>query len=134
LYLKARELGPFYFVPEPLAREHFVLTARKEQLWLEAAATFDRMALERFGIHPLNEFSSLIHIALVHMARGEPAVARKLFLRALRLRPLEMKTYMRLIWACLPVGLSRAVGEAMPLSLRRKLNGPPRGVFQGIAV
>jgi hypothetical protein len=134
LFLMAREHGPFHFVPESLARYQFVLPRSKEQRWLEASATFDRLVLERFGVLPGVEFDSFINIGLVHMARGERALARERFLKALRLRPFEARTYLRLAWTCLPVGLSRALGASMPLPLRRELNGPPLGIWQCIAL
>ncbi|HUY37275.1 MAG TPA: glycosyltransferase [Candidatus Binataceae bacterium] len=133
LFMMAREYGRFCFVPEVLGSYRFVLTLSKEQRWLDAAETFDRLVFERFGIVGV-EFSSFICLGLVHMARGDRALARDRFLRAWRLRPFEPKTYLRLGWTCLPSGLSRALGAVMPERVARALNGPPDGLWRCIAL
>jgi glycosyltransferase involved in cell wall biosynthesis len=133
LFIMAREYGRFCFVPEVLGSYRFVLTLSKEQRWLDAAATFNQLVFERYGVGGV-EFSSFICLGLVHMARGDRALARDRFLRALWLRPFEPKTYLRVGWTCLPRRLSQALGAAMPPRVAQALNGPPDGLWRCIAL
>ena len=132
LFLRAREAGPFCCVPDVLARYYFVLTPVREALIMKSTPIYDRCLLERYGKLPPRR-NSLMTIGLVHMARGDRALARRRYLMALRYRPFEPKIFPRLAWTFLPRRFSHALGAAMPQRLARALNGPPGGYWSCIA-
>lgn len=132
LFLCAREEGPFCCVPDVLARYYFVLTPVREARIMKSTPIYDRLLLERYGRLPPRR-NSLMTIGLVHMARGDRALARRRYLLALRYRPFEPKIFPRLAWTFLPRRFSHALGVVMPQRLARALNGPPGGYWSCIA-
>ena len=84
LYMMARELGSFSFLPARLARYQWALPPTKEQRCLEGRshplAPCPRTIRFRNGL--CNPYSG--RFALVHMARGEPAFARQRYFAVLR--------------------------------------------------
>jgi predicted O-methyltransferase YrrM len=54
--------------------------------------------------------SDLSREALVEMSKGQSQNARRLLVRALRVQPTRLKTYLRLSRTFLPAGLARALG------------------------
>ena len=132
LFLLAREHGTFRYVPEVLARYHFVFTRQKARLWLESARTYDRLVAVRYGIHGVGS-GPLVTIGLVHIALGDRKRARECFTEALRMRPIAPKTWVRLAWVCLPNLLSRPLRSVMPARVRKALDGPPNGLWECVA-
>jgi glycosyltransferase involved in cell wall biosynthesis len=134
LFIAAREHGPFLFVPEALTRYEFVLTRDKEERLLALAPTFRSLMREQFGLISPLDTSMPVRFALVHMARGERRLARQRYLLALRRRPLELTTYLQLVWTYIPRRLARELGAALPVRYARALNGPPDGHWRCIAL
>jgi glycosyltransferase involved in cell wall biosynthesis len=132
LFLRAREEGPFCCVPDVLARYHFILTPVREARIMKSTPIYDRFLLERYGKLP-SRGNSLMTLGLVHMARGDRALARQRYLMALRYRPFEPKALLRLVWTFLPSRFSYALGAVMPQRLARAMNGPPGGHWNCIA-
>lgn len=120
MWMRARELGPFAHVAEPLVRWRFSLfpsplkRGGKER---EAAALFLRMVRERWNV----DASALVrareraprsilgYIGLRALADGDRATARRAFARALRFDPLRMKNYLRYVRTFLPAPMARAL-------------------------
>jgi hypothetical protein len=129
LCVLAREQGPFRYVDEVLARYEFVLDAAKAESWLRDAHTYEQMVAERFGVRGTGS-GSMVCIGLVCMARGDRVRARECFREAIRLRPLTLKTWIRLAWAYAPDRIMRALRPVMPAGIQRSLDGPPRGLWE----
>ena len=55
----------------------------------------------------------------------DSALARRCYLASLRHRPLDAKTYIRLAWAALPIGVADSHWAMLTPRLRRSLSGPP---------
>ncbi len=120
MWLRARELGPFACVAEPLVRWRFSLFpaqlkgARKER---EAAQLFERLVRERWN-RPVAALvrqreraprSILGYIGLRALREGNRALARRAFARAIRFDPLRIKNYLRLARTLLPNAMARAL-------------------------
>ncbi len=134
LWLQARECGPFRFVPAALTRYLFVLTSGREEKYLNATVVYERLVRERYGVKVSNVRNLLDLFGLVHMARGERALARQRYLGALRHGPADLRIHARLLWTFVPPPIVRASGLIMPRRIARALNGPPRGYLQCIAL
>jgi glycosyltransferase involved in cell wall biosynthesis len=118
--LRLRELGAFWFIPEPLAKWRFAFFPRQFKTgWQrpEAVALLDRTLRERYGVsagvmiagRARASRSILGYIGLRALGRGDRAAAREAFRRALKLDPWRMRNLMRYLRTYLPPSLARAV-------------------------
>ena len=121
MWMRAREHGPFTYIPERLVVWRFSLFPRplkkggKER---EAARIFERLARERWD----RDVSALIQqreraprsllgfIGLQALQSGDRATARNAFGRALRFDPLRMRNYLRYARTFMPPAMARALG------------------------
>lgn len=133
LYMMARELGSFSFLPARLARYQWALPPTKEERCLEAGSILTRLIRERYGFEIDYVTPILVDSALVHMARGEPGFARKRYFAVLRANPLNLKAYLRLLWTFIPPSFASMLRAIMPARYYRKLNGPPEGFVSAIS-
>jgi glycosyltransferase involved in cell wall biosynthesis len=119
-WIVVREQGPFRYIPEPLAVWRFSLfPGRLKQAGGNAAAgeLFARLLRERYGVsaEPLLKSriraprSILGYIGLLAMRKGDAAEAREAFAYALRIDPLRVKNYLRLLRTYLPARIARAL-------------------------
>ena len=119
-WLRARELGPFVYLPEQLVRWRFALFPRPLKVgWIkpEAFVTFDRILRERYGAGAAHLMKSrgrasrslLGYIGLRALERGDRAEAREAFRRALEFDPWRVKNLLRYAKTWLPLGLARAL-------------------------
>lgn len=120
LWLLLREQGHFRHVAEPLAVWRFALfpDPLKRGGGQEAAGrVFCQMVQARYGVSgtphvvareraPRTIFA---YIALQALADGEKSLARRAMLRALRVDPLRIRNYLRLVRTFLPTRLARAL-------------------------
>ena len=118
LFLRARELGEFIYVPAPLTRYQRLPVGDRMEKYAPYQELFIAMLRERYGraAHARIKATRLAHtVALSHqgmlaLQRGEPALARGSFARALRNDPTSIRTAMRWLRTFLPPGLARALG------------------------
>jgi glycosyltransferase involved in cell wall biosynthesis len=134
LWLTARELGPFRFVAGSLTRYRFVLTPQREENYLKGTIIYERLVREGFGVKVSNVKGLLETFGLVHIARGDRALARQRYLAALRRGPFDLRIYARLLWTFVPSSIARALRSMMTRRIARALNGPPGGYWQCIAL
>ncbi|HEX3408915.1 MAG TPA: glycosyltransferase [Candidatus Binataceae bacterium] len=119
-WLRVRERGHFYYVPEKLVRWRFALFPRPLKIgWIkpEAFATFDRILRERYHVGASHLMKSrgrasrslLGYIGLRALDRGDRVEAREAFRRALEFDPWRMKNLLRYAKTYLPPSLARAL-------------------------
>jgi len=120
MWMRAREYGPFAYVPERLVKWRFssfprpLKLARKER---HSAKIFDRLVRERWGrsAAPLIEAreraprSIFGFIGLRALAAGERATARSAFAQAIRFDPWRPRNYLRYLRTFLPTIAVRAL-------------------------
>ncbi len=118
-WLRARELGPFHYIPECLVKWRFALFPRPIKAgWRkpEAAVTFDRVLRERYGIGADRLIASRAranrsifgYIGLCALRDGDRVSAREAFRRALQIDPLRVKNILRYLKTYLPLRMVRA--------------------------
>ncbi len=122
LWMRMRELGHFHFVPEPLV----MLEASGYPDYIDKNAAgrkvFTRLVRERYGAAASRRLARgmrrsikrdhrhhLGHLGLVAMREGRTAEARRLYLRALRHDPTDIKNALRLVRSFLPAAMARAL-------------------------
>lgn len=121
LWLTMREQGGFTFVPEKLAAWRFALfptTLKPGGGQEQAGKIFRHMVQERYGVDPIEHVRSrrraprsiLGYVGLTALAGNDRRTARRAFIRALRLDPLRVKNYMRLLRTLVPRPLVRSLG------------------------
>lgn len=119
-WLRLRELGPFWFIPERLVRWRFSLFPRPLKTgWNrpDAIAVFDRILRERYGVgaerlmagRARASRSILGYIGLRALNDGDRAAAREAFRRALTLDPWRIRNVLRYLRTFLPAALARAL-------------------------
>jgi glycosyltransferase involved in cell wall biosynthesis len=119
-WLRARELGPFHYVPECLVKWRFALFPRPLKTgWRkpEARITFDRMLWERYGVtadrllagRMRANRSILGYIGLRALRDGNRKLAREAFRRALQINPRRVKNILRYVRTYLPLRAARAL-------------------------
>jgi hypothetical protein len=120
MWMRAREVGPFAYVAEPLVRWRFSLFPRplkpggKER---EAARIFLGLVRERWRVsaealvraRERAPRSILGYIGLRALGDGDRATARRAFARALRFDPFRIKNYLRFARTFLPEPMARAL-------------------------
>jgi glycosyltransferase involved in cell wall biosynthesis len=120
LWMVARELGPFRYVPETLAMWRFSpFPGKLKQSGGNVAAgkIFERLVRERWGVsaEPLLRTrmraarTILGYIGLLAMRDGEVVRARQAFGLALRIDPWRLRNYLRMIRTYLPTRLAQAL-------------------------
>jgi glycosyltransferase involved in cell wall biosynthesis len=119
-WLRAREFGPFHYIPECLVKWRFALFPRPlKTAWNrpDAVAAFDRILRERYAIGAQHltaararaSRSILGYIGLRALRDGDRSAAREAFRRALQIHPLRMKNILRYLKTYLPLRMSRAL-------------------------
>ena len=120
-WMRARELGPFCFVPERLVRWRFSSFPRPLKNFgynPAARGQFAQMVQKRWGrsVEPLLRArkrasrSLLGYIGLTEMRNGNVRHAREAFRRALRFDPWRVKNYLRLMRTYLPATIALRLG------------------------
>jgi glycosyltransferase involved in cell wall biosynthesis len=118
LWYLLREQGPFHYLPERLAVWRFSAfpkPLKKGGRDTESIKIFARLISERYGVDPWPVIkgrckaprSTLGYMGLIAMREGDRGSARRAFLYALRIDPLHLKTYLRLIRTFLPPVIAR---------------------------
>jgi glycosyltransferase involved in cell wall biosynthesis len=121
MWMRAREIGKFLYVPERLVVWRFSLfpkplkRGRKER---DAARLFERLARERWNVDVAGLIRAreraprtiLGYIGLTALDNGDRATARDAFARALRFDPLRLRNYLRYARTYLPLRMARALG------------------------
>jgi glycosyltransferase involved in cell wall biosynthesis len=152
LWILARELGNFVFLPEQLALcghtpplrgldKHggAVWTGDKEayirslEERIHGYAVLAALVRKRFGrrasglLHELerSQMSVLVGTGLAALTHGDTVAARNAYRFALRRSPFQPKVVFRLLWTYLPATVTRKVVHAMPSRLCRNLVGSP---------
>lgn len=120
MWMRARELGEFAYLPEPLVRwrfsafPHRLKQARKER---DSARVFEGLVRERWhrSAAPLIKAreraprSILGYIGLRALAEGDRTTARKAFALAIRFDPWRLRNYMRYLRTFLPATAARVL-------------------------
>jgi GT2 family glycosyltransferase len=147
--LRMREVGPFAYLPEPLVRYRMApslarrLERRSAELFrmrpgeaveqiVASHQLFVRLVHERYGrsarrlIQSVrkDEVNLLAGAALAAMALGERAIARRIYLNAIRRGPQRCKTAARLAFASLPDRAARMAAARLSPRLARSVMGP----------
>ena len=115
LWLLLRERGPFAYIPEPLVTYRTEGTAIRMAKYLPQQALFITKVHQRYGSKARGLIRStrdaypaaLGHEGLIALRRGDYLTARAFFVRALRYRPSDLKTAMRLLRTWLPARLAQ---------------------------
>ncbi|HXR24223.1 MAG TPA: glycosyltransferase [Candidatus Binataceae bacterium] len=118
LFLVAREHGEFAYVPERLLYYRYESPGVRMEKYLASRDIFIRRVAERYGAAARGLIrgtrhayaSALGYEGLMAMRAGDLTAARRHFICALRERPLDLKTAMRLARTFLPLRLARALG------------------------
>ena len=120
MWMCARELGEFAYLPEPLVRWRFsafphpLKEARKER---DSARVFEGLVRERWhrSAAPLIRAreraprSILGYIGLRALAEGDPTTARNAFALAIRFDPWRLRNYLRYLRTFLPEAAARVL-------------------------
>jgi glycosyltransferase involved in cell wall biosynthesis len=120
LWMVARELGPFRYIPETVAMWRFSpFPGKLKQSGGNVAAgeIFERLVRERWGVsaEPLLQTrrraarTILGYIGLIAMRDGEVVRARQAFGSALRIDPWRLRNYLRMMRTYLPTRIARAL-------------------------
>jgi glycosyltransferase involved in cell wall biosynthesis len=117
LFLVAREHGEFAYVAERLVRYRCESPGVRMEKYLGFREVFVRRVGERYGEAARGLIdstrrayaSALGYEGLIAMRAGDVLAARGYFVRALRERPLDVKTVMRLARTYLPPKIARAL-------------------------
>lgn len=118
LFLFAREHGEFAYVSERLVRYRYESPGARMAKYVDSREVFIRRVTERYGDAARGLVrgtrrayaSALGYEGLMAMRAGDLGIARRHFARALRERPFDLKTAMRLMRTFLPLRLARALG------------------------
>ncbi|MGA2411993.1 MAG: glycosyltransferase [Candidatus Binataceae bacterium] len=117
LWLLMRERGPFAYIAEPLVRYHTGGASERMAKYLPQQDLFLLKVGKRYGYaakalarSTRNAYSSALgHEGLQALRNGDRATARHFFKLALRDRPADLKTALRLLRTWLPPSLARAL-------------------------
>jgi glycosyltransferase involved in cell wall biosynthesis len=117
LFLVAREHGEFAYVAERLVRYRYESPSVRMEKYLRYREVFVRRVRERYGdaarglINGTQRAyaSALGYEGLIAMRAGDMGAARNCFARALRERPLDVRTALRFARTFLPLRLARAL-------------------------
>ena len=117
LFLVAREHGEFAYVPERLVRYRYESPGVRMAKYAIYREVFIRRVRERYGEAARGLIrgtrrayaSALGYEGLIAMRTGDLHTARSYFARALRERPLDLKTAMRFARTFLPLKIARAL-------------------------
>jgi len=122
-WIRAREYGPFAFVPEVLARREFGLSAPREEWYIAGAGALNRAMRERYGSRFRGDFQFEIlrWSAWSAYRRGDRRTAIRRYLAALRLDPFAPKTYAFLAVALFPRKLVSAVASLIHGAAHREI-------------
>ncbi|MGH7907834.1 MAG: glycosyltransferase family 2 protein [Candidatus Binataceae bacterium] len=122
VWLRAREIGPFRYIPDHLVSYQTLPYPGYIEKNAESSQVLARLIQERYG-----EAASLVlkkaarrgkrqqhrhylsHMGLMAMREGRRDEARRLFVRALKYGPLNMKNALRLCRTFLPARLARSL-------------------------
>jgi glycosyltransferase involved in cell wall biosynthesis len=117
LWLLLRERGPFAYIPEQLVTYRTEGAAIRMGKYLPQQSLFIAKVHQRYGLKARGLIRStwdaypaaLGHEGLLALRRGDYLTARAYFIRALRYRPSDLKTAMRLLRTWLPARLARTL-------------------------
>jgi glycosyltransferase involved in cell wall biosynthesis len=117
MWLQARELGEFEFVPSPLVRYRTTPEMERMERYEADYPVFRSRVRARYGrrcrklLRATQEayVASLGHRGLIAMQAGDTTSARRLFLRALAHQPRDPRTILRLARSLLPRRISRTL-------------------------
>lgn len=127
LFLRARELGEFVFIPEPLTRYRRLPVASRMEKYAPYQELFIQLLRERYGRAAnarVKETRKAYTVALGHegmtaLRRGDQSAARHSFARALRHDPMSIRTALRLLRTFLPQSVALALsGRSHPPKVR----------------
>jgi len=118
LFLVAREHGEFAYVPKRLVYYRYESPGVRMVKYSASREVFIRRVTERYGAAASGLIrgtrrayaSALGYEGLVAMRAGDLLAARRHFICALRERPFDLKTALRLARTFLPLRLARALG------------------------
>jgi len=144
LWLRARELGAFEYVAEPLVRYRAIPSTDRMAKYRGGHATFVQRVTARYGARSRRLVrdtrhamaSALGHEGLLALGRGDVADARRKFLLALRSEPLKPRRVLRLVrtllprWAALRLtGRTRPIASALEVpTVSSELLDSPKGL------
>ncbi|MGH7917090.1 MAG: glycosyltransferase family A protein [Candidatus Binataceae bacterium] len=117
LWLRARERGDFEYISQPLLNYRLTPPAARMMKYEDDYPLFARRVRERYGKRARNLLrttcdayvSVLGYRGLTAMREGDAMAARRLFMHALRYRPLHFKTAMRLARTFMPASMAQTL-------------------------
>jgi glycosyltransferase involved in cell wall biosynthesis len=117
LWLRARELGEFEYLPRPLVVYRMTPVVERLAKYEPSYALYVNRLRERYGTAARPLIRALGHAhstalgtrGLLAMRRGEMAEARRSFIRALRYEPTGLRNGLRLARTFLPRPIARAL-------------------------
>ncbi|HUN57182.1 MAG TPA: glycosyltransferase family A protein [Candidatus Binataceae bacterium] len=135
LWLLLRERGAFAYIPDKLVTYRTEGPAIRMGKYLPQQALFLAKVQKRHGSKARGLVRStrdaypaaLGYEGLLAVHRGDYPTARACFIRALRHRPSDLKTAMRLMRTFLPAGLARSLTGSTAISQRESPYGVERG-------
>jgi glycosyltransferase involved in cell wall biosynthesis len=133
LWIRAREQGRFHYFPQVLARREWEPSERRESWYIAGAYDLYRLLRPRYG-HRMacaSLIAMLNSAGTMAMLRGDRALARKRYFESLRMRPVRLKTWIRLCATLLP---ARLVARGEDMRLRAIYGSSDRRVAAATAV
>jgi len=152
IWLRAREIAPFVFLPHRLAlcrvsnclevfdkRRSAVrstpLSEDSPDPWrfISGEMVFERLVQQRYGSRASALLRSaradkarVLHAAgLAAIFKGDGKLARRLYAASLKLQPWQIRPWIRLAWALAPTSARSRVAPVLPRRIARSLEGPP---------
>lgn len=124
LWMCAREIGAFIYLPQSLTRRQFAPGVSREEWYLEGARVLDHVVRERFGSRArAGYFAELLAYESARaLRRGDRKTAVARARRALLLEPLNPRIFALFALSILPRPALRAVGRVMGRQLTPAVN------------
>jgi glycosyltransferase involved in cell wall biosynthesis len=122
MWIRAREIGSFHFIPEPLVRYRVTPIGDRMDKYENDYVIFVRRISARYGTAAKSLIattrrayvSALSHQGLIALREGKRLEARRQFIRAWRYGPMRGRTILRLIRTFLPAAAARALSGSNP--------------------
>ena len=107
MFIRAREQGPFRYLPEPLARRQWEPSRAREEWYIAGGYALYDVIRSDYGkpVATSNLVALLIWLGKLAHLRGERVLAARRYLGAIRLKPTRAKSWLRLFTTFMPIPL-----------------------------
>jgi len=121
-WLRARELGPFCVIQEPLAFREVGPSSARERWYVDGAPIVESVVRKRYGKRMTGApvWAVLLWSGREALKRGDAELARKRYFEALCRKPSRPKTCVALAMASIPAPLRLAIARMLPGRYRER--------------